>query len=107
MAGRRVSATELQYLKDVEEVRYPSCDEDDDDDDDEPKLQIDLSGAEDESTDQGGGNSNSSSNTNAARLITEGGPNNPLKSLQNLVHSPFLIPQISSTGFIYSHGSVF
>lgn len=81
-------------MKDIEEINFGSS-SDEEEDDDEPRLRIDTSEDDDEEMSPSNhGRTSSQNRGNASRSRTAGA--NPLLSLQQLVHSPFLNTQISS-----------
>lgn len=105
MESRSRCIVELHFRSSGEEDN----DEDDDDDDDDPKLQIDLSRTSEDSFDSRNDNSsNVSINSCRKEPANPEFPNvNPLKSLQKLVHDPYLSCKISTTESGGSQGKMF
>ncbi|KAL6968894.1 hypothetical protein U1Q18_048360 [Sarracenia purpurea var. burkii] len=105
--------SDMEYMKDIEEIHYGGSTSEDDED--EPRLTIDTSEDEEDDIDSPLENSSSSSSFSRRRkpsssstsrlknypIVGRGASatskinTNPLHSLQQLVHSPFLNAQIS------------
>lgn len=95
------SYSDVDYMQDIEEIHFGSTSEEEEDED-EPRLRIDTSDDDDGALDDGLSSkrqSDDSSTNGHSDSIMDGRSSNPnpLQSLQQLVHSPFLNAQISAT----------